>query len=256
MSRPQINTCIIPRQIIYFVAYLLFSSRILTADVVVRFDPTLLSAGPFPSDTLSVNDDHQKTGLRISLPALGSTCSQTATVSVCSNTDLLNQLDGFSINPRLMVCFSGAIDPNTLQRGITLVGGNTPFFGAFIGPLIGINQIIFDPASNCVFAKPNRVLDQTGHYLLVVTDSLLDTKGKKVTPDPAFGACLRSAELYCREMVEALRLTPLLFPFQRVVAASLFSTMSVTTWLQNARTFIALNEPPVFLPAGNTTIYT
>src|SRR5581483_9511187 len=73
------------------------------APTTVVYDPSSVSGGPFPSNVLTVADSSESTGLRVNLPA-GNDCTMTGDPSVCSNSALLDQLDGFSVNPRVMVC--------------------------------------------------------------------------------------------------------------------------------------------------------
>src|SRR5579875_80712 len=110
------------------------------------YNPVSPTTGPFPANALTTRDAAQRTGLRIDLPSSFDTCDVTESPSVCSNTSLLNQLDGFSVNPRIMVCFSAPVDSKTLQIGIHII----PARG---GASVPINQVIIDPNSNCVFAK-------------------------------------------------------------------------------------------------------
>ncbi|HEY1950319.1 MAG TPA: hypothetical protein VGG97_25135 [Bryobacteraceae bacterium] len=227
------------------------SLSLLAGQTIALFQPHSLTAGPFPSDALSVSDGAQKTGIRINLPASGESCNPATSPSVCGNTTLLNQLDGFSVNPRLMVCFSAAVDPNTLQNSISIM----PVYGepskGSPGPVVKINQILFDPASNCAFAKPDQVLNQQSRYLLIVMNSLQDSKGINVKADNAFQDCLKSTDPYCQELENAMdHIPPSLVSTQNIIAASLFTTMSATTWLEQARRYVDLHEPPVILPAG------
>jgi dienelactone hydrolase len=220
-----------------------FTAHLGAQPTVALFQPNSLGAGPFPSDILTVHDEDQKTHLRVDLPASNANCDFWSSPAVCSNIALLNQLDGFSVNPRLMVCFSAAVDPKTLVSGISI----TPLDS---GPAVGINQIIFDPPSNCAFAKPNEILNQQSRYLMTVTNSIHDTHGKKVTEDEAFKDCLESDLLYCQELDEALEHLVPGASKHNVIAASLFTTMSATTWLEEARRYVSTNQPAVVLPAG------
>jgi hypothetical protein len=227
-----------------------------TAQTTVLFQPASLTAGPFPSNVLSVSDQGQKTGLRINLPSSSENCDPASSPSVCSNVTLLNQLDGFSVNPRVMVCFSAAVDTTTLRDNISIV----PVYGdaghANPGPAVKLNQLIFDPASNCAFAKPNQVLNQQSRYLLIVMNSLKDNSGTQVKADAAFENCLKSTDPYCQQLQGALdHMPPSLVYRANIVAASLFTTMSATTWLEQARQFVISNQPPVVLPAGTPTSF-
>src|SRR3712207_2850602 len=85
--------------------------------VRVEFDPRNPAVGPFPSDFLTIPDAGQRTGVRVNLP--GGYCLQPT--SACREIALLNQLDGFNIQARMTVKFSGTIDSNTLRDGIFYV---------------------------------------------------------------------------------------------------------------------------------------
>ncbi len=223
---------------------LCFTFTLSAGQTTALYQPTSLTVGPFPTNALSVPDPDQSTGIRIDLPPSSDSCDPSASPSVCSNTALLNQLDGFSVNPRIMVCFSAAVDPGTLQAGIQIV----PLSG---GAPIGINQIILNHAGTCAFAKPNQVLNQQSRYLLTVTDSVHDSTGKKVKQDDAFSNCLKSSDSYCQALDQAMDgVTQHPASQNKVVAASLFTTMSATTWLEKARRYVDAHELPIVLPAG------
>ena len=141
-------------------------------------DPAVLSL--FPSDTLTVPDSTQATGLRVTS----------------------NQLDGFSVNPRIAVQFSGPVDTGTLRSTIFITPADAPF------DLIPINQVIYDPQTFTVYAKPDRVLDQQRRYRLIV----LGANG--------------------------------------IIASTIFTTLSVSTWLERARGNLSRTPTSVALAAG------
>ena len=60
----------------------------------------------FPSDRFTVHDRTQNTGRRVNLAKPDCT----AHVVRCQDIDVLNTLDGFNIQPRLSIAFSGPID--------------------------------------------------------------------------------------------------------------------------------------------------
>ncbi|MBI4877958.1 MAG: hypothetical protein HY822_25290 [Acidobacteria bacterium] len=182
----------------------------------MRFDTRAPEIGPYPSDALTIEDAAQATGRRIDLPAVG------------QDYQLLNELDGFSPNARLRVRFSGPVNPETLKEGIRLLALD----GAPADP-IPVNQVVWDSSTYSAFAKPDRVLDQQRRYALLVTDAVRDTSGSAVEPDPAFLSCLQQTSGYCGELAKAI-------PPDRVVAASVFTTLSATSWLERARA--ALSE--------------
>ncbi len=208
--------------------------------------------GPFPTDSLTVPDPSQTTGLRVSLPPSEDSCGSGAS-PVCSANALLNQLDGFSVNPRIMVCFSGPINPATLPTGISLspITGSTP--SPSLGVLVSVDQVIFDPVSNCAFAKPSQVLHQDTRYLLAITNAVQDTQNASVTPSQEFLDCLKAPSGYCSQL-SALTHQIAPAPGSCVVAASLFTTMTATGWLEQAHKFVDAT-PAITVPAGPVSTF-
>jgi pimeloyl-ACP methyl ester carboxylesterase len=199
------------------------------AGVVARFDPATPGIGPFPTDFLTVTDPAQATGLRVNLPAPD------------RETTLVNQLDGFNIQPRVRVRFSGPVNPETLRRGIFLLRGD--------GQTVRVNQVVWDPTTNTAYAEADQPLAPHTRYTLVVTTAVRDPAGDPVQPDPAFQRCLAFADGYCGRL--SLALEPLMIrvvPARaraaagEVVAASTFTTLTTTTWLEKARAAIQ-NSP-------------
>ena len=125
---------------------------------------------------------------------------------------LLNELDGFHLQPRIRVNFSGPIDPTTLKPGVVFVWlDNLTSEEPGTGPsaqISAINQVIYDPATNTAYAKPNDVFDQHRRYALIVTDAVFDTAGNPVMPDPNFTNCIQSPpNNYCNGMQQVVQLT-------------------------------------------------
>ena len=204
------------------------------ANTTVLFQPSSASVGPYPTNALTVKAETQKTELQVQLP-LKAGCTALSTSADCINKQLLNQLDGFSVNPRIMVCFSGPVDVTTLRKGISLTAVDRD------APSIGINQVIFDPAGLCAYAKPDRVLDQQTRYLLAVTVEVTDANGKDVKADKNYNECVKhSASAYCNSLAEAIDSVFVEHgggksTVGRIISASLFTTMSTTSWLEQAR---------------------
>jgi hypothetical protein len=143
---------------------------------------------------------------------------------------LENQLDGFSINPRIVICFSGPISAGSLQTAIAF----SPL-GA-LNSSIGVNQILYDSVGNCAYAKPDRVLNQQSQYLLFVTSDLTDTSGKPIAADKDFSTCVKGGgSAYCQALSNAVGQFKNKNDQKNIIAASLFTTMSATTWLEKAR---------------------
>ncbi len=226
---------------------LVISASFVLGQTSVLYQPSSPIVGPFPTNVLTTSDSHQKTGLRVDLPAGFDSCIATSSPSVCSNTALLNQLDGFSVNPRITACFSGPIDTTTLSSGLSIVAVPS-------GSAVSLNQIFYDPTAHCVFAKPNQVLNQQSSYLLLVSDAIHDAGGNTVVPDAAFTACLQSTpDTYCSALSNAI--AQVKYPVSHVTGASLFTTLSATAWMESARQFVNAHQPAVALPAGIPSVF-
>src|SRR5207244_3590740 len=132
-------------------------------------------SAPFPSDRFTVDDHAQKTGLRVSLPKPD--CA--IRVSDCADIDVINTLDGVNLQPRLSIPFSGPIDVSTVSsRTVFLV--RLSHHHSHGGDPVGLNQIVWDPATNTLHAESDELLDQHTRYLLVVTDGVRDADGDPV----------------------------------------------------------------------------
>ncbi len=210
----------------------------------VRFEPAIAEAGPFPTDFLTVVDSRQETGLRVNLP-MPAMCAGSPTSIECASVALLNQVDGFSLNPQAKACFSGDINPASLPGALSF---QAP--GSMLS--IPANQIYYDPASKCVFAKPQNILNQQSKYLFLVGNSVLDIDGLPVTQSPAFTNCITAdPSPYCGSLRAALG-----SPAPAVATASLFTTLSATAWLQDARQMVNRSSTPYLaVPAGLFTSF-
>lgn len=202
----------------------------------VRFDPRSPEIGPFPTDYLTVRDRAQKTGLRVNLPLPD--CK--AEPSTCMEIGLINQLDGFSLDPRIRVRFSAPVDLTTLRNGVFLIWLDRLADDDLIraaGEATPINQLQYDPATNSLFAKPDETLAQTRRYALVVTDAVKDTAGRPVEADAGFKACLEGkvGGRYCDQLGVAMAAVAAAVAPARVVGGSVFTTLSATTWMEQAR---------------------
>lgn len=229
-----------------FLASLLLSGS-LYGGTTVLFDPSSQNVGPFPTDYLTTPDPLQRTNLRINLPVPDCATQFTS----CQEGGLLDQLDGFSIRPRLAVHFSGPVNTATLASGVFYIAldnltGDEPGINK-PGDVIAIDRAVWDPAGNTVYAKPMAVLDQHRHYAVVVTDAVTDASGAPVGADPAFMACLAGATPYCAALAQALAGIAVPAPGHSIVAASLFTTMTATAWMEHARAILQYVPPVVML---------
>jgi hypothetical protein len=171
----------------------------------IRVQPRFAAAdpavGPFPSDLFTVPDLTQNTGLRINLTPICEVLP--ALPSECVENGLLNELDGFHVEPRLNVAFTGPIDLSTVNSatiflvklGNTLANGSPPDYAAAIGEdgdeddgrlptgagwVVGTDRGVWDPDTNTLFVKAEEILEQHTRYALIVTRGVLDTTGRPI----------------------------------------------------------------------------
>src|SRR5712691_7204769 len=166
------------------VALVLVPSLALAAGVQARFDLSSPARGPFPSDRFAVEDDSHLTGLRVNLPKPACV----ARPSDCADVDVINTLDGFNLQPRLSIPFSGPIDVATVKsKTVFLINlGSTLAEDDPSDKVIGINQIVWDPATNTLHVESDELLDQHTRYALIVTRGVRDLDGDPVEASKAF----------------------------------------------------------------------
>src|SRR5215475_5125240 len=185
MLLPGRERCRLSRSFSFALILTLFTPVLLLArDVHPLFNLNSTTGSPFPSDRFTVFDFQQRTNLRVNLPLPN--CATHP--SDCLDVALLNQLDGFNTQPRLSIPFDGAIDPAT-------VNSSTVFlirFGSLADPadapahIVGINQVVWDPATLTLFAQSNDHLEQDANYLLVITRGVHDASGDPIEASSDF----------------------------------------------------------------------
>jgi hypothetical protein len=205
---------------------------------------------PFPSDSFTVFDFTQNTLLRVNLP-LPDCATQ---LSDCVDTLLLNQLDGFNPQARLSIPFDGAIDVNTVnsQTVYLLRIGDLFQLDPSGFRVIGINQIVWDPATLTLHAQSDEHLEQHTTYLLLVTTGVHDTAGDPIEPAASFMALSRPLNpglgrslqmgIYRQALagllnrhLQAATAESLSAPVPVIAVASFFTTESVTATLEKIR---------------------
>src|SRR4051812_33922150 len=234
------------------------------------------SAGPFPADRYTLADPSQNTCERVSVPK-SSDC--VAERDKCWDLDQINEMDGFNLRPRVAIPFSGPIDLASVNSatvffvsvGDTLVDGAPDCLGmdgeeddredsqcrhrrgSREGWTVGINQAVWEPTTNTLYAKADEMLDQHTRYLLIVTRGVRDASGAPIAASDAFrrlhtgehGASDFSARLYLRSLRHALHHARAAgVRHEDVAVASLFTTASVTSALVTLRNQIAAAPAP------------
>ncbi len=206
------------------------------AGTVVLFDPSDPMTGPFPSDSLTVADPAQKTGLRLNLTPPDCPSAMTE----CQEIGLLRQFDGFNLRARLQVRFSGPVDTTTLRDGIFFVALENLVSGEpgvqKMGDVTRVDQVVYDPATNTAYAKPDGVLDQHRRYGLVVTDGVRDASGSPILASWEFSFCVEGFTDECAPIAQTISSLRSAAGPRQIAAATVFTTMSATAWLQAART--------------------
>jgi len=125
----------------------------------------------FPTDALTVADTTQLTGRRIDLPLPD--CDERRTD--CHTVRLLEQLDGFDLDPRLALRFDQAVDPYA-------VAANTRVRRAAGGFTTGVDRVVYDAATHTVYAHPQRQLAPgTEHVLEVQASRGVPAAGSRFT---------------------------------------------------------------------------
>ena len=223
------------------------------AGVSVRLDFSSTATTPFPSDRFTRIDFTQNTFRRVHLPKPD--CA--VRPSDCADIDVINTLDGFNTQPRITVPFTGDIDPSTVSSDtIYLVNLGDTLSGRGLGGRVGINQIQWDAAAKTLVFESDQLLDEHTRYLLVVTDGVRDTAGRRIEagrygvwrqgPDRDDDNEMRD---YRRSVNDGERNA---HDRQRVVALSLFTTQSISADLEKINREIGRSRPaPVNFMIGN-----
>lgn len=232
------------------------------------FDLDRPDGGPFPSDRFAVADASQLTNRRINLPLPDASTrpSDHADVSV------LNTLDGFNLQPRLSISFSGPIDVTTVNSTTVFLIklGDTTSPQDRGGQLVGINQTVWDVATNTLHVETDELLDHHTRYALIVTRGVKDTAGKPIEPSEAFERFRHDLNFgqthdpalkeYRKDLLGALKAARHAGVAEKdVVTASVFTTQSATAILEKIRDQLhaATPAPADFLlgPSGKRTVF-
>jgi hypothetical protein len=193
--------------------------------------------------------------------------------SDCADFDVLNELDGFNLLPRLSIPFDGSIDLTTAtSANVFLVSlGSTLPGGPPSGHVVSIDQLVWDPDRTTLDVESDELLDQHSRYALVVTKDVHDPTGKEIKADKAFVDFVNDALTASTgdPLLDAYRSTLRLaldglnsrgiVSRGRVVAASVFTTLSASANLEKMRDQVKATIPSAasFLlgPGGARTVF-
>jgi hypothetical protein len=227
------------------------------SDVHPLFNLQSTTQSPFPSDRFTVPDSRQNTNQRVNLPLPN--CATHP--SDCLDVALLNQLDGFNTIPRISIPFDGAIDPNSVSSDTVFLVriGSLSDPNSFLPQTVGINQVVWDPATLTLYVGSDQHLDQQTSYLLIVTNRVRDSAGDPIEGAEAFARFRHDLNFgqtkdpqlksYREALIRSLdgdvlrSITPALSRSD-IAAASLFTTGSVTATLEKIRDQIKAAPAP------------
>lgn len=123
----------------------------------------------FPNDVFTVADPSQITGRRVNLPMPACTA---ATYSTCDAVRLLDSLDGFDLQPRVTIPFSGAIDLASVTPSSVYVAGP--------GVRAGLFQLVWDPGRHLLEGTVDRQLAEDTRYTIVVSPAVRSADGQPI----------------------------------------------------------------------------
>lgn len=235
---------VVSRRLPLWLSLALLPAAALAQPVSVRDDAT---ASLFPSNRHTVVDFGNATFRRVNLPKPD--CA--VRVSDCQDIDVINTLDGFSTQPRITVPFTGDIDVSSVSSETVFLYnlGDTQTLRGF-GQKVGINQVLWDPATRTLVFEPDELLAERSRYALVVTNGVRDAKGRRIVPAAALSGGRDRAEHHreMREGAASVRLGRGL----AVAAASVFTTQSATGDLVKVMRRIKASAPaPVDFMIGS-----
>src|SRR5262249_25523240 len=165
------------RFVAFAVSFLVLLPTLASAAAVeTLFDLSSTVRSPFPSDRFTGFDHETKTGLRVSLP--NPDCA--VRPSDCADIDVINMLDGFNLQPRVSIPFSGPINVTSVSSSTVFLVRLGDVHGGRSRHVVGINQIVWDPATNTLHAESAEFLDQHTRYPLVGPEGVRDTAGQPV----------------------------------------------------------------------------
>jgi hypothetical protein len=128
----------------------------------------------FPDNYFTTRDSRQLTGLRVNFVQGRdyAACDQTD-YSICDGFQELDKLDGFDLQPRVTVPFSGPIDLGSVSAADFYISGAKGF-------LSGLRQLTFDPQTRTLAGIADAFLQEDTTYTVHVTSGIRDPAGHAV----------------------------------------------------------------------------
>jgi hypothetical protein len=137
----------------------------------------------FPDNAFTVRDRRQATGRRVNFrrgvdyPAVGGVVKRACNgtnYSICDAFAELDKLDGFDLQPRVVVPFTGSIRLASVNDSDFFI---SDAHGAFAS---GLRQLTFDPATHTLAGISDKFLREGTRYRIHVTNGIRDDAGRRV----------------------------------------------------------------------------
>ena len=134
----------------------------------------------FPSDAFTVRDRSQVTGRRVNFrkgidyPSVNGAVRHACNgsdYSICDAFSQLNKLDGFDLQPRVAVPFTGRSASARSTTPNFFISSNS---GAFVS---GLRQLTFDPVTHTLAGISDKFLREGTRYRIHVTSGIRDGAG-------------------------------------------------------------------------------
>jgi dienelactone hydrolase len=207
----------------------------------------------FPSDRYTVADPAQRTGRRVAL----SEPSCPVDPSGCHEVALLNQLDGFSVHPRIALTFNAPIALESVTRDAAFI---LPLAPEPMATPIPLGQLVWDGEHKTLYARPERALLQGRVYAIVVTTKVADAERRRLQISPDL---IKPRDQTDHPHTVDAQITRALLGARvkraDVAALALFTTQSVTADLERMRAVLEARPEPVvtfdLAPGRGASVY-
>lgn len=230
------------------------------------FDVSSRQTSPFPSNLQTVPDATQNTGLRVNLALPNCAAEPRA----CQDLRAINELDGFSLQPRISIPFDGDIDASSVNASnvflVKLDGiesscleDDADIEGADL-ERIPTDQVVWDAGTRTLHVEAG-ILEQHTRYAVIVTTGVRAANGQPVGQSKEFSKYSQEVpESYNCELNNAKRAAKRAGVHKHDIAvASVFSTQSTTYRMEKIRAQVdAMPPAPVSFnlgPNGERTVF-
>ena len=130
----------------------------------------------FPDNFFTASDATEVTGLHVHFRAgIDYPTCDTTNYSVCDTFAMLNNLDGFDLQPRVSVPLTGAVKLSSVDDSNFYI---TDASGVFVS---GLRQLVFDPATNTLSGISDQFLTEDTPFRVVVTSGIQDSSGNPIS---------------------------------------------------------------------------